>query len=139
MAIGAIGGCTDCTTEALQRGTAFKAPGEPPLSPAAEANRLDDKKRDSGQDFIVDLRANPAEDAARTVARRDYEGAAGAVGRPSAGTNSLVDAAGIDQSAAARTAPDAPTRRHGVDQSYRAAEASDAKVAPRGGVFDLSV
>lgn len=135
MAIGAIGGCSDCATEALQRGTAFKAPGEPPLSPAAEANRLDDKKRDSDQGFIVDLRVNPADDAARISARRDYEGGVAVGSQPSGGANSLVDAASIGQQAV----PDAPAHQRSVDQSYRAVETSDAKVAPRGGVFDLSI
>ena len=135
MAIGAIGGCTDSATEALQRGTAFKAPGEPPLSPAAEANRLDEKSRDNDLSFILDLRVNPAEDTAQTAARRDYEGAAAATGQSSGGANTLVAAASINQP----VSPDAPARQRSADQTYQAVEASDAKVAPLGGIYDLSI
>ena len=143
MAIGAIGGCSDCATQELQRGTAFKAPGEPPLSAAAEASRLDDKKRDGDQGIIFDLRVNPPEDTARIAARRDYEGAAGAVGQSNGGTDGRVGATSITQLSNPNTQalgnPDTQALQRSVDQTYQAVEASDAKVAPRGGVFDLSI
>jgi len=135
VAIGGIGGCSDCATEALQRGTAFKAPGEPPLSAAAEASRLDDKKRDADIGIIVDLRVNPAEDTAHIAARRDYERAAESVRRADGGTIQQGDGAEIGRSAN----PGAPAGQRNVDRTYQAVEASDAKVAPRGGVFDLSI
>jgi len=137
VAAGAIGSCatSDCATEAIRRGTAIKAPGEQPLSAAADANRLDDRARDGDQGVILDLRVNPPENAARIAALRSAEGAV-EVGSRHGGA-----AARPDRSAeASRPAnPDTPFRPRSANQIYQAVEAADATVAHRGGIYDLQI
>lgn len=140
MAIGAVGGCSDCSTEVYRPDKAVK-PGQEQLSPVEEAARLAEKTGEFEAGAVDDKRVNPTETAARVATTQALAQAAE--------VNRLRDG-GADEpdksdEASRRAAVDEPSATQSAGQAYQAteaagaAEAAESKFPNRGGVLDFQI
>jgi cell division protein FtsN len=134
MTIGAIGSCSDSSTNPLQQAAA-ELTGEERLSPVEEANRLAEESRELDTSGARDQRVNPTENAAKAGTTQNLTQAAQ--------VNELRDggAAAVDKADAAGQSAGAeePIEREPAVQIYQAAEAGDDRFPNRGGVLDFQI
>lgn len=130
MTIGAIGSCSDSSTNPLRQ-AAVERPGEEKLNPVEEANRLAEKENGLDATGIRDQRVNPTEDAARSGSTHNLAQAA-QVNELRNGESEATEGPGGADESAERDQPPA-------SQPYQAAEAGDERFPNRGGVLDFQI
>ena len=137
VTIGAIGSCSDCSTNPLRQ-VATERPGEEKPSPVEEANRLAEESREIDTSGARDQRVNPTETAAKAGISQTLAQAAQVNALRDGGAAATTEAGEADQRASAA----APVERQPAAQAYQAteaAEAADSEYPNRGGVLDFQV
>jgi hypothetical protein len=132
MTIGAVGSCSDSSTNPLRQAATERA-GEEKLSPVEEANRLAEKGGEFEPGAADDKRVNPTEDTARVGTTQTLAQAAE--------VNRLRDD-GVEAAAPEASEPadaDEPRGGQSAGQAYQATEAADSRFPNRGGVLDFQI
>jgi hypothetical protein len=134
MTIGAVGSCSDSSTNPLRQAATERA-GEEKLSPVEEATRLAEKGGEFEPGAADDKRVNPTENAAKASTSQNLAQAAQ--------VNELRGdgAAAVDNGdeAGQRASAEEPTEPEPAVQTYQASEAGDDRFPNRGGVLDFQI